>query len=195
MQVSELARINGLNPERPLHVGQRLRLTGSGATERANGSGAESMVDVPGGGVERRAPAQATSSSRSPSSLQPSRQGFIWPVEGRVIRQFLNRPDEKYTGIDIAAPKGTEVRAARDGKVVYAGDSISAYGRMTILSHSGNLATVYGHTDRLLVREGQQVRQGQVIARSGDTGRGSEPFLHFEIRRNGDAVNPLPFLP
>lgn len=192
MEVNELARLNGLDPARPLQVGQRLRLRGP-ASSSGNDS-AERLVEIPGGGVE-----QSSSKSRTQAAgdgtLRPSSRGFIWPVEGRVVRQFLNRPDEKYAGIDIAAPTGSEVRAARDGKVVYAGDSIPAYGRMVIVSHDGNLATCYAHNSRLLVREGQQVRRGQVIARSGDTGRGSEPFLHFQIRRDGDAVNPMPYLP
>ncbi len=190
MEVAELARINGLDPSRPLEVGQRLRLRASSGS-----SGEERVVEVPGGGVEQRREGVPSGSGSNGDLLRPSRHGFIWPVEGRVVRQFLNRPDEKYAGIDIAAPKGTEVRAAKDGKVVYAGDSIPAYGRMVIVSHDGNLASCYAHNDRLLVREGQQVRRGQVIARSGDTGRGSEPFLHFQIRRGGDAINPMPMLP
>jgi murein DD-endopeptidase MepM/ murein hydrolase activator NlpD len=148
------------------------------------------LKDIPGGGVVDP-PAPASSSS----AIKPSRAGFIWPVEGRVTRRFTNRFDEKYTGMDISVPRGSEVRAASDGKVVYSGDTIPGYGRMIIVRHAGNVASCYGHNSQLLVREGQSVRRGQVIARSGDSGRGGEAYLHFEVRKNGEAVNPEPYLP
>lgn len=116
-------------------------------------------------------------------------------MDGRVLRRFVDRDDQKYTGIDIQVPKGTEVRASAGGRVVFVGDGIPGYGQMVIISHDNNYATCYAHLDRTLVRENQSISQGQVIARSGDTGRGSTPFLKFEIRRNGNAVNPETLLP
>lgn len=188
LSAEALARRNGLDPSAPLTVGQRLNIDAT----------AESRVrDVPGGGIARtyspRAPSEPA--TYSGSGLQPSGHGFIWPVEGRVIRRFTKRSDEKYMGIDIAVPQGTEVRAAKDGKVVYSGDTIPFYGKMVIVSHDNGMATCYGQNDRLLVREGQRVKRGQVIARSGFSGRGSDPYLHFEVRRDGEAVNPEPYLP
>jgi len=140
------------------------------------------MRDVPGGGIAR-------------DSVQPSRRGFIWPTEGRVIRRFVNSPSEKSYGIDIAAPLGSEVRAARDGKIVFADNSIAAYGRMVIVEHDDSLASCYAHNRRLLVRVGDRVKQGQVIAEVGNSGRSSIAALHFEIRRRGTAVNPEDYLP
>lgn len=191
MTVDQLAALNGLDRNRPLEVGQRLRVSGA--------SPAPAVEDIPGGGIElarQRAPEPAPSAPTSPpSSARPSRQGFIWPVEGRVIRTFVNNSQEKYTGIDIAVPEGTEIRAARDGKVTYAGDTIRYYGNMVIISHDGGLSTCYAQTARILVRKGQEVKRGQVIARSGRGKANNEPYLHFEIRRGGDAVNPIGFLP
>ncbi len=140
------------------------------------------MRDVPGGGIDR-------------DPLRPSRRGFVWPVEGRVVKRYTNTSEEKCFGIRISAPLGSEVRAARDGRVVFASDSIPAYGRMVILEHDEGMATCYAHTRRLLVREGDRVRQGQVVAEVGDTLRGGVPMLHFEIRRRGIAVNPEEYLP
>ncbi|CAN5221763.1 hypothetical protein BH09SUM1_BH09SUM1_21870 [soil metagenome] len=154
--------------------------------------------DVPGGGVRTAAPRAETvpePDAAAPSTVRPSARGYIWPLEGKLLRRFTSRADEKFTGIDISAARGTEVRAASDGKVVYAGDSIPSYGRMVIISHPGNVASCYAQLDRLAVSEKQSVQRGQVIGRSGDSGRGGMPFLHFEIRRNGDAVDPEPYLP
>lgn len=189
---SAIASANGISSSSPIKVGQRLRIPdraestnpapakrGEDPAPPASNSG---MRDVPGGGIDRDA-------------VRPSRRGFVWPVEGRVVKRFVNNSSEKCFGIRIAAPLGTEVRAARDGRVVFASDSIAAYGRMVIIEHDDNLATCYAHTRRLLVREGERVRQGQVVAEVGDTVRGGSPALHFEIRRRGTAVNPEEYLP
>ncbi|MCC6547022.1 peptidoglycan DD-metalloendopeptidase family protein [Candidatus Sumerlaeota bacterium] len=153
------------------------------------------QIDVPGGGRAIAPPPAPVGSSSAGRSIKPSNSGFIWPVEGRVTRRFTSREDEKYSGIDISIPRGTEVRASSDGRVLYASDRIPAYGRMIIIQHKGGLATCYGQNSQLLVREGQPVSRGQVIARSGDSGRGGEAYLHFELRKNGNAVNPEPYLP
>jgi len=196
---SELAKANGLSPTAMLSIGQRLRIppptpkespssTPSNSSDSrpapSNGGGSSGRIerDIPGGGTD-------------PDSLRPSRRGFVWPVEGRVVRRFANNSREKSFGINIAAPLGTDVRAARDGVVTYSKDSIKAYGRMVIIEHDDGLASCYAHNRRLVVREGERVRQGQVIAEVGDSGRGGTPALHFEIRRRGVAVNPEEYLP
>lgn len=171
LSVAGLASLNGISPSETIKVGQVLRVGGG--------------EDIPGGGVSSiGSNARATGSSR-----------FIWPAEGRVIKSFTNRSDQRYPAIDIQLPKGTEVRASRAGRVVYVGDGIPGYGQTVIISHSGGYATCYGHLDRILVRDNQSVSQGQVIGRSGDSGRGSTPFLKFEIRKDSEAVNPIPLLP
>lgn len=191
MTVEQLAALNGLDKNRPLEIGQKLRVSGT--------SPAPDVEDIPGGGIElaRSRPAETAPSAPTspPSSARPSRHGFIWPVEGRVIRTFVDNSNEKYTGIDIAVPEGTEIRAARDGKVTYAGDTIRYYGNMVIISHDGGFSTCYAQTSRILVRKGQEVKRGQVIARSGRGKANNEPYVHFEVRRGGDAVNPIGYLP
>ncbi|MCC5876102.1 MAG: peptidoglycan DD-metalloendopeptidase family protein [Candidatus Sumerlaeia bacterium] len=178
--VSRLAALNDISASAPLHVGQVLRVEGG--------------EDVPGGGVSSGG-STSNSSGGSRYFSGSSSSLFIWPAEGRILRRFADRSDHKYTGIDIQVPKGTEVRASASGRVVFVGDGIPGYGQMVIISHDNNYATCYAHLDRALVRENQSVSQGQVIARSGDTGRGSSPFLNFEIRRNGNAINPETLLP
>lgn len=125
---------------------------------------------------------------------------FVWPLKGRLtslfgprIHPIYHTPDF-HTGIDLAVPVGTPVHAAAAGKVVQAGWQ-GGYGLLLVIDHGNGLSTYYGHLSEVLVRVGQFVEQGQVVARSGNTGLSTGPHLHFEIRRFGEPVDPLPWLP
>ena len=117
-----------------------------------------------------------------------------WPVDvpGYVTRGQVRPGDQSEThpGIDIAVAVGTQIRASGGGTVMMAGTD-SAYGLFVLLRHPGGYESMYGHASRILVREGEQVMAGQVIALSGNTGRSTAPHLHFEIRREGRSVDPL----
>jgi murein DD-endopeptidase MepM/ murein hydrolase activator NlpD len=99
-----------------------------------------------------------------------------------------------HDGVDIVAGTGTAVRAADDGSVIFVGH-LRGYGNAVILRHSGGYVTVYGHNQRNLVRYGAEVARGQLIAELGSTGRATGPNLHFEVRFQGQPVNPLAYLP
>ncbi len=143
--------------------------------------------------VQQRKPAPAkTRAARRPSGR--SRQGFAWPVKGRVTGKFDSRPDSLNDGINIAAPPGTPVHATLAGQVIYS-DQLRGYGNLIIVRHRGGYASVYAHNRKNLVRKGQKVNRRQVIAEVGATGRATTPYLHFEIRRNNVARNPLSYLP
>jgi murein DD-endopeptidase MepM/ murein hydrolase activator NlpD len=120
---------------------------------------------------------------------------LIWPVNGPLTSRFGRRDGVPHDGIDIAAPRGTDIRCAADGRVIYSDDEIAGYGRMIIVRHAGSWATVYAHNDENLVERGEFVSQGQVIARVGDTGRASAPHLHFEVRFGKSPRDPLQYLP
>jgi len=117
-----------------------------------------------------------------------------WPLDvaGFVTRGQVRPGDvaESHPGIDIAVPAGTPVRAAGGGSVEAAGTD-PAYGLFVLMRHSSGYETMYGHASRLLVREGDSVQAGQVIALSGNSGRSTAPHLHFEIRREGKSLDPL----
>jgi murein DD-endopeptidase MepM/ murein hydrolase activator NlpD len=117
-----------------------------------------------------------------------------WPLDepGFVTRGQVRpgNPEESHPGIDVAVPIGSAVRAAGGGVVETAGTD-SAYGLFVLLRHSDGYETMYGHTSRLLVHDGDSVAAGQVIALSGNTGRSTAPHLHFEIRREGKSIDPL----
>ncbi|MFT6390043.1 MAG: lipoprotein NlpD [Cellvibrionaceae bacterium] len=119
-----------------------------------------------------------------------------WPAKGKVITNFYNNKGVK-KGIDIEGKKGESVTAAASGKVVYAGGGLRAYGKLVIIKHSEVYLSAYAHNHRLRVKEGDVVSTGQRIADIGSTGVGvkGKPRLHFQIRRNGKPINPLPLLP
>lgn len=119
---------------------------------------------------------------------------FTWPVKGRVITEFGIEDGFKNNGIAIAAPRGTPIEAAEEGKVVYSGADLRDYGYLIIIDHHGGFATVYAHNRINLVKRGENVRKGQVIAEVGMTGIAESPYVHFEIRREGRAIDPLVFL-
>ncbi len=121
------------------------------------------------------------------------------PARGRLSDRYgwRNHPVYRkrlfHAGIDIAAPKGSPIKAAMSGKVIYAGRR-SGYGKLVIISHSNGYSTRYAHCSSILVKKGQQVKQGQLVARVGATGVATGNHLHFEVRKNGKTLNPLTYL-
>lgn len=123
-------------------------------------------------------------------------RGFTWPVKGRVISGFGPREGGLHNdGINILAPAGSEVRAAENGIVVYAGNELRGFGNLLLVKHGDGYTTAYAHADQLLVGRGDQVQRGQVIATVGQTGNVSQPQLHFEIRKGPRPVDPSKQLP
>jgi murein DD-endopeptidase MepM/ murein hydrolase activator NlpD len=138
----------------------------------------------------RDSQAQAAGSSGTGS---PSASGFIWPVDGVVVSGFGMRWGRMHEGIDIAASSGTPIRAAAGGTIIHAG-WLGGYGNLVVVDHGNGLATAYAHASSILVAVGQQVSQGQTVSLVGSTGHSSGPHLHFEVRVNGVAVDPLLYL-
>jgi len=133
--------------------------------------------------------------SRTPSvaAMPAVRPRFGWPSRGVVTSRFGYRGRSHHHGIDIAAPGGTPITAARDGVVRFAG-WMSGYGRLVIVDHGAGLATWYGHASTIVTRGGRRVRRGQLIARVGRTGQATGPNLHFEVRQDNRPLDPLAFL-
>ena len=130
----------------------------------------------------------------TPSDPSAGCAAMLWPVEGTLSSPFGRRDGRAHDGIDLAVAEDTPVRAACDGTVAYAGNGLRGYGNVVILQHAGALATVYAHNRALDVRVGDSVTRGQVIARSGQTGHATAPHLHFEVRKDSIARDPLGYL-
>lgn len=128
----------------------------------------------------------------------PSRHAggrFIWPVSGPVISGYGPKANGLHNdGINIRAPRGAPVKAADDGVVVYAGNELKGFGNLVLLRHNDRWMTAYAHMERLEVRRGQTVKQGDMIGAVGSTGSTDSPQLHFEVRHGTEALNPAIYL-
>ncbi len=122
-----------------------------------------------------------------------SAAGFVWPVHGVLTSGFGWRWGRMHEGVDLAVSTGTPVVAAKAGVVIVAG-WMGGYGNLVVVDHGGGVSTAYGHNTSVTVGVGQQVEQGQLIAYSGSTGHSTGPHVHFEVRINGGAVDPMGYL-
>ena len=124
---------------------------------------------------------------------------IIWPVRGKISSYFGKRESRGvHEGIDIAAPRGTPVKAVADGLVIASGqglDGFSRYGRIVILDHGNGVRTIYAHNKKNNVRSGACIRTGDVIGEVGNSGNATGSHLHFEIRKYGNPLNPILYLP
>lgn len=121
---------------------------------------------------------------------------LAWPVpsSNRLSSRFGHRWGKKHEGIDIAAREGTSIISVESGVVIYSGDGLGGYGNLTVISHKGGLFSVYAHARKNYTKKGDKVHRGQVIAEVGQTGRSTGPHLHFEVRHDSKAIDPLKFL-
>jgi len=175
----ELARLNGIKDPSQIRVGQRILIPGA-------------VRQLP---VEMITPVDAPTVARNaPAPTELPADGLLWPVSGTINSPFGARGASFHDGVDIAATEGTPIQAIDRGDVVYS-DQLRGYGNIVIIRHAGGLASVYAHNQINLVREGQSVERGDVIAKVGSTGRVTGPHLHFEIRKFNTAQDPLRYLP
>lgn len=127
---------------------------------------------------------------------QTQKSYFNWPVdEARMTRGYLPYRKKPHLGLDLAAPKGTNIYAAHEGTVIYAGRDFRGFGKMVLIEGSRGWATLYAHFSTISVKQGQRVNQGDVIGGMGRTGRATGVHLHFEIRKARGPVDPLLYLP
>jgi murein DD-endopeptidase MepM/ murein hydrolase activator NlpD len=208
--VGELAKANNIPLTARLNVGDRLVIPGvrtSAAKPKVTPAVAEATPVLPTGAGERPADAEHASvftpvvetptANDAPKTAEGtgSLPKFRWPANGRVITAFGPATNgQQNDGINIAVPENTPVKAAEDGVVAYAGNELKGYGNLVLVRHPNGYVTAYAHAKELLVKRGDQVKRGQVIARSGQSGNVNAPQLHFEIRKGAAPVDPTKFL-
>ena len=183
-----IARINGVAKPYTIYPGQKLRIPRDGGAPATGTVSARNSSSKTSG---------KTASVPVPVSQPPvmSGNGFLWPVKGKIISGFGPKAKGlQNDGINIAAPRGTPVRAAQNGVVAYAGNELRGFGNLLLVKHSNGWITAYAHNDSLLVKRGDKISKGQDIARIGSTGSVSTPQLHFELRKGRRAVDPKPYL-
>ena len=147
---------------------------------------------------QRQASAKPAAAPQPKSIPQPPPRAdsrFLWPVQGKVLSSFGPMEGGLHNdGINIAAPEGAPVKAAENGVVAYVGNELRGFGNLLLIKHADGWVTAYAHTQEILVRHGQQVKRGQIVARVGATGSVSEPQLHFEVRKGSKAKDPAQLL-
>jgi murein DD-endopeptidase MepM/ murein hydrolase activator NlpD len=208
--ITSLKQANGMT-DGALRIGQTLKIPG-GTAPAAVASAKPTAVD-PVKTASTPPAAKATPTETLASYTPPKKNQVIqtaeasdadapdstgigkmrWPVRGRVISAFGSAGKEG-DGIDISVPKGTPVKAAENGVVIYAGNGLKEFGNTVLVRHEDGLVTVYGHASELQVTRGQKVKRGQEIALSGMSGVTETPKLHFEVRKNSAPVDPRKFL-
>ncbi len=141
--------------------------------------------------VKTAAAEEAEDAPRAPGSGPQ----FRAPVRGRVISGFGPKPGgARNDGVNFAVPEGTAVRAAEDGTVAYAGNELKGYGNLVLIKHADGYVTAYAHNSELMVKKGDTIRRGQIIAKAGQTGGVTTPQLHFEIRKGSQPVDPSQYV-
>jgi murein DD-endopeptidase MepM/ murein hydrolase activator NlpD len=150
---------------------------------------AETLIQVP---VQKAVPREIRRINRQVAQAK----GMVWPAQGQIIRRFGHKGDGvTHTGINIKLAENTPILAAESGTVIYANDGLKSYGNLVLLRHDDGLVTAYAHNNKLEVSKNQRVQKGEIIALSGATGNVNSPQLHFEVRRNAQALDPLTILP
>ncbi|MGJ4931962.1 peptidoglycan DD-metalloendopeptidase family protein [Bradyrhizobium sp. HKCCYLS2038] len=215
LSAAELARANNLDQASPLKLGARLTVPGKAAGVAAPvapvATVPQAVATVPApapttrvataGPVQSARLAQANPAPEKeeeparPAETTSSLPTFRWPARGKVITSYGAKTNGKANdGINIAVPEGTPVKAAEDGVVAYAGNELKGYGNLVLVRHSNGFVTAYAHASELMVKRGDPIKRGQVIAKSGQSGEVGSPQLHFEIRKGSSPVDPLQFL-
>jgi murein DD-endopeptidase MepM/ murein hydrolase activator NlpD len=220
--VAELAKANHLEPSTKLKLGMKITVPGAktaavapvaSAVQPAAVAAVQPVVATPpvtkvaaatAGPPQTAHLAQATGKIEdAPAAETPVKASettgalptFRWPVRGKVITAYGAKANGKANdGINLAVPEGTPVKAAEDGVVAYSGNELKGYGNLVLVRHSNGYVTAYAHASELMVKRGDTIKRGQVIAKSGQSGEVGSPQLHFEIRKGSSPVDPLQFL-
>ncbi len=177
VELQEVAEINNLPDPTKIKVGQRIFIPGVTKVLRV-----KTFISDSGNG------------DKGKGTVVLDKGRFVWPLRGKVVSQFGIRNSRKHKGIDIASYKNAEIKAAANGETVYSGNDMKGYGNMVILKHKDNFFTIYAYNSKNLVKEGEVVKKGKVIALVGRKGNSSNYQLHFEIRSGKRSRNPLFFL-
>ena len=214
--VVELAKANGLEPNATLKIGMKITVPGArsaaasvpaaatpaavAAAPAATAPATKMAVAEP---AQKARLAQATTTPEEAAPESPVKAAdatgalptFRWPVRGRVITTYGAKTNGKQNdGINVAVPEGTPVKAAEDGVVAYSGNELKGYGNLILVRHANGYVTAYAHASELMVKRGETIKRGQIIAKSGQSGEVGSPQLHFEIRKGSSPVDPLQFL-
>ena len=214
ISAGELARANGLETSAKLRIGMKLNVpakfsaaavpVAQPVVAQVAPASLPPATRIAAVTTDKARLAQTTSVEEAPAAEAPVIKAseatgalptFRWPVRGKVITSYGAKTNGKSNdGINLAVPEGTPVKAAEDGVVAYSGNELKGYGNLVLVRHANGYVTAYAHASELLVKRGDSIKRGQIIAKSGQSGEVASPQLHFEIRKGSTPVDPLQFL-
>ncbi|MCW8833223.1 MAG: peptidoglycan DD-metalloendopeptidase family protein [Colwellia sp.] len=212
--VRQIAKLNNLSPPYNIYPNQKLILVSKnkGKTAKASNNKPSSKKQTKSSNLTSGKPVKKTLASTKKqaygenvnkkktlqsdlpkANFSQKIDRWQWPVKGRIIAKFSSKTQGN-KGLDITGRRGTKIRAAASGKVVYAGSALRGYGKLVIIKHNDDYLSAYAHNDAILVKEQQLVKLGDVVAKMGDSDA-QRVMLHFEVRFRGKSVDPLKYLP
>ena len=212
--VRQLVKLNNLAPPYNIYPGQKLFLvaknsrrstkasTNKASSKKQNTSSTPTSTKVVKKPIasnkkqaygENVAKKKVEKNNTAKANFSQKISRWRWPVKGRVISKFSSKAQGN-KGIDITGQRGTNIRAAADGKVVYAGSALRGYGKLVIIKHNDDYLSAYAHNDSIQVKDQQHIKAGEIVAKMGDTDA-QRVMLHFEVRFRGKSVDPLKYLP
>ncbi len=206
--ITALAKANKIEPYAKISIGDRLTIPGGHpAAERPVAAApqlakpatvpAEKVASAPAQNARIATPENQTTTESLPQAAEPAgaMPSFRWPVKGRITGSFGTKINgAQNDGINLAVPEGTPIKAADDGVVAYAGNELKGYGNLVLIRHANGFVSAYANASELLVKRGDTIKRGQVIANAGQTGDVKSPQLHFEIRKGSTPVDPIKYL-
>jgi len=205
VSLTALAHANNIQPYSKVSIGDRLNIPGGRKVAQREPAPkvaqprtvpAERVASAPVQNARvAKTEVQETKSVTKQAEAAGAMPSFRWPVRGRIIAGFGPRSNgAQNDGINLAVPEGTPIKAAEDGVVAYAGNELKGYGNLVLIRHADGYVSAYANASELLVKRGDTVKRGQVIARAGQTGNVTSPQLHFEIRKGSTPVDPSKYL-
>jgi len=202
--VAVVARANNIQPYAKVNAGDRLTIPGGRPLAARQAPqvapprtvAVDKVASVPAQNARMATQEPPTTDTVAKTAdAAGAMPSFRWPVRGRVIAGFgASTNGAQNDGINLAVPAGTPVKAADDGVVAYAGNELKGYGNLVLVRHPNGFVSAYAHASELLVKRGDSIKRGQVIARAGQTGNVTSPQLHFEIRKGSTPVDPTKYL-
>ena len=196
VDIQDVAELNDIRDLTEIKAGRLIYIPGASRLKKVNiyvpPKSKEALVER---ALKDREAEHSLDAAEPDSSIVLQRDRFLWPVDGKVISGFGMRKGAKHGGIDIKAPEGVPIRAADSGVVAYLDSDMRGYGKIVILKHADEFFTVYAHNKENLVKMGDTIEKGQLIATVGATGNATTSHLHFEVRRGKIVRNPLFYLP
>lgn len=212
--VRQLAKLNNIQPPYNIYSGQKLFLvsknkgkstkasnskhSSKNQTKSSNRTSTKVVKNTIASSKKQAYGENVTGTKVLRSNIQKTNfsqkvRRWQWPVKGKIIATFSSKVQGN-KGIDIAGRRGTNIKSSASGKVVYAGSALRGYGKLIIIKHNDDYLSAYAHNDKILVKEQQQIKSGDVIAKMGNTDA-QRVMLHFEVRFRGKSVDPLKYLP